>query len=429
MSPILSCVLLASVASAAEIPQQKIDLMQESALARMECRLEAKRSQSTKREEVFQLINPSLLRVSGRGWGYLQTAEPYRNYHLVLEYKWGEQTWGRRADKARDAGVFLHCHDRFGDWPKGVEAQLIEGGSGNLNILEDVVSKRFCKYRSPRWTDLKGFRGEWDVEELFGQCNRLEVICQDSSLEVYLNGRKVNHFEGLPVSEGGIAIQSEEAEWFIRRWEILPIGQFSEDWSPPLLSTNTGSGADLVARPYPLAPDDALAALEIDGPFKIDLVASEPLVCDPVDVVWDSEGRMYVAEMRDYPLPPEHGPLLSSIKILHDKDGDGRPDTATVWADQLDHVQGLLPVNGGILATTRRQILLLRDTDDDDVADEREIWFESNDPKHNQLQISSPRFGPDGWIYLNNGLDGKQIYPGESEEPELNIARRNLRIH
>ena len=95
----------------------------------------------------------------------------------------------------------------------------------------------------------------------------------------------------------------------------------------------------------------------------------------------------------------------------------------------MDHVQGLLPVNGGMLVTTRRQILLLRDTDGDRVADEREIWFESNDPRHNQLQISSPRFGPDGWIYLNNGLDGKEIYPGDSEKPETNIARRNIRIH
>lgn len=429
MNPFVCCALLASIASTAEPPKQIINLMEEARLAKMECRLEPKRSQSTEREDVFQLLSPKLLRVSGQGWGYLQTPESFRDYHLVIEYQWGEQTWGRRADKARDAGVFVHCHDRFGDWPKGVEAQIIEGGTGNLNMLKDGVTKRYCKYRSPKWTDLKGFRGEWDAEELFGQWNRLEVLCRKSEIEVFLNGQRVNRFEGLPVSEGGIAIQSEEAEWFIRRWEIMPLDSFKESWTAPTLSTNTGSGADLVARPYSLSPEASFRTLEIDGPFTIELVASEPLVCDPVDVIWDEHGRMFVAEMRDYPLPPEHGPLLSRIKILLDTDQDGFPDTAQVWADQLDHVQGLLPVNGGILATTRRQILLLRDTDDDNVADETEVWFESNDPRHNQLQISSPRFGPDGWIYLNNGLDGQQIYPGDSEEPELGIARRNIRIH
>ncbi len=432
MKPLILAAMFAGSALAAETPKTApIDFLQSARVfSQFECEFDPKRSVSTQREDVFQWIAPGLVRISGQGWGYLQTPEEYRDYHLVLEYRWGEHTWGRRADRARDAGVFIHAHDRFGNWPKGVEAQLIEGGSGNLNVLDQSATKHFCSYRDPDWADVKGFRGPNDGEDLFGHWNRLEVIARGASVEVRLNGKVVNSVVNLPFEKGAIAIQSEEAEWFMRRWELHPLGTFEEDWEPPLQSSNTGSGADLVAREHALSPEDSLAAIEIDGTsFDLELVAAEPLVCDPVDVVWGEDGAMYVAEMRDYPLPPEHGPPLSRIRVLRDTDADGFPDTAKTWADQMDHVQGLLPLDGGILATTRRQIVHLRDTNGDDVADEQEVWFESNDPRHNQLQVSSPRMGPDGWVYFNNGLDAKEIYPGESEEPGVNVARRNFRIH
>ena len=421
---ILSCGLFFANLAFAE----PVNLLTNDQIAAMTHRLEPKRSQSTDRERVFSFAD-GVLRISGEGWGYVQTADSFENYHLVLEYKWGEHTWGRRGDKARDAGVFVHCHDKFGDWPKGIEAQLIEGGSGNLNILENGATKILCNYRDNSWTDVKGFRGQNDVEELFGEWNRLEVICENSTLKVFLNGKQVNEASDLPVSDGPIALQSEEAEWFIRRLEIWPLGEFSETWDPENKSTNTGSGADLVAREHAWSPAETEASFELDPDWEIELVAAEPLVCDPVDVVWDKQGRMFVAEMRDYPLPSEHGPLLSRIRMLEDENGDGVYDKATTWADNVDHVQGLLPFADGLLVTSRTELVLLRDTDGDNVADAREVWLRSNDPRHNQLQISSPRLSPDGWIYLNNGLDGKEIYPGEQGGEKLQIARRNLRIH
>ncbi|MCB1089187.1 MAG: hypothetical protein KDM63_19275, partial [Verrucomicrobiae bacterium] len=155
--------------------------------------------------------------------------------------------------------------------------------------------------------------------------------------------------------------------------------------------------------------------------------AAEPIVCDPVDVVWDEKGRMFVAEMRDYPLPPEPGPLLSRIRLLRDKDGDGRMDEAVTWADELDHVQGLLPMQGGLLATTRTAILFLKDTDGDDKADVVQPLYIRNEPGHNQLQVSCPRWGLDNAVYVNNGLDGKEIYPADQPDQKLDFTRLNLR--
>ena len=51
----------------------------------------------------------------------------------------------------------------------------------------------------------------------------------------------------------------------------------------------------------------------------------------------------------------------------------------------------------------------------------------SNEPRHNQLQVSCPRWGLDNAIYLNNGLDGKEIYPAADPEKKLNFTKMNLR--
>jgi putative membrane-bound dehydrogenase-like protein len=239
--------------------------------------------------------------------------------------------------------------------------------------------------------------------------------------------------EGLNAtpSEGFIGVQSEWAECWIRRFELWPLGKFTEQWSPEQASTDTGyteTGESILPRRHPWSPQRSLEAWRVDGDYEMQLVAAEPLTCDPVDVVWDASGRMFVAEMRDYPLPPDGGPFLSRIRLLKDRDGDGTMDEAVTWADDLDHVQGMLPMCDGLLVTTRTAILFLKDTDGDDTADERRTLFVSNDPKHNQLQVSSPRWGLDNAVYLNNGLDGKEIYPEADKSAVLDFARRNLRF-
>jgi len=413
---------------------EPVDLLEDRDLSAFLVQLHPHRSLSSLPERTFRFLEDGILQVTGRAWGTLRTEQSYAGYHLVLEYKWGEHTWKERADRARDAGVFLHIQTPApvidGSWPHGVETKILEGATGGLAILgPQGIAGKPAAYRSLEWIDRKGFRGADDAESLFGDWNRLEIIARDATVTVKLNGEVVNETSGLPFRSGPVALQSEWAEYFVRRWELHPLGSFDEAWKPAGKSQNTGSGADLVARKHALSPEESLRRFEVDGPWKVELVAAEPLVCDPVDVVWDARGRLYVAEMRDYPLPPEHGPLLSRIRLLEDTDADGLPDRATTWAAPLDHVQGLLPLRGGILATTRTEIVYLEDTDEDGRADLREVWFRSNEPRHNQLQISSPRWGRDNWIYLNNGLDGKEIYPQPGGEPKRDIGRRNLRIH
>src|SRR5687768_13483256 len=105
----------------------------------------------------------------------------------------------------------------------------------------------------------------------------------------------------------------------------------------------------LVLRPWsfaaeiasPLAPADAQKLFQLaDAALRIELAAAEPDVIDPVAIRFDEDGRMWVVEMRDYPLGPppstDHsgGEPLSQIRVLEDRDGDGRFESATTFADK-----------------------------------------------------------------------------------------------
>src|SRR5205085_2759548 len=92
----------------------------------------------------------------------------------------------------------------------------------------------------------------------------------------------------------------------------------------------------------PLTPDQALASFRFaDEGLMIELVASEPEVASPVAIAWDADGHLFVAEMLDYPNATTGG----RIKLLEDRDGDGRYERATVFADKLSFPNGVLPWN------------------------------------------------------------------------------------
>jgi putative membrane-bound dehydrogenase-like protein len=462
------------LAQEAVSPTKVVNLLADPEFKEFTMNLNPTTSLTTKREEIWSINEAGLLHDSGKGMGYLRTNQAYKDYHLVLDYQWGERTHGSRADKARDCGLLLHAYGPDGafgtTWMSSIEAQLIEGGSGDILVLaakqgdgppaptrvtaevkrdrddEPVWTKGAPKEnfpaegktmarinwrdRDPDWTDVKGYRGAKEVENPLGEWNRLEVICAGTTMSIFLNGELVNEVTDCHPSSGFIGLQTEFAECLIRRFELYPLNTFTEKWAVEKRSSDMGysvSGESIPARDLPLSPEESAAKWEIDGDFEMQLVASEPLTCDPVDIVWDEKGRLFVAEMGDYPLPLEDGPNLSRIRLLTDTDGDGKMDKAVTWAAGLDHVQGLMPMKGGLLATTRTAILFLKDTDGDDVADLVEKLFTTNAPNHNQLQVSSPRYGLDNHVYLSNGLDGKEIYPGESASEVMNFTRLNLR--
>lgn len=466
--PILSILSFASLLRAAEPVKTKIDLFDVIKSGAVEHHVNPKADFHDDPKDIWTFAADGTFHISGRGYGYVATKDTFRDYHLVLEFKWGTKTWGKREHAAKDNGILLHAygpHGAYADtWMASIEAQIIEGGVGDILVLspkladgtelttslsseytldrdkekiwkkgeprQTVTKGRInWKHRDEDWADRVGFRGKNDVESPPGEWNRLEVIAKGDTLQYFVNGALVNEAFDCKPSEGKILLQTEGAEMIVRRYELYPLGEFKEKWSAIQASGGSDIGEVRDGQSKPLSPEESMKRIQLDGDYEVQLVAAEPLVLDPVEVTWDAQGRMYVADMRDYPLGPPNpnDPWLSRIQLLTDEDGDGRMDKAVTFADHVDNVQGLLPYNGGLIATTRSQVLFLKDTDGDGKADEIKPLIKGFNPRHAQLQVSAPRWGLDGCVHFNNGLDAKEIYPADAPKDIVNIPGSNFK--
>ncbi|MCS6853013.1 MAG: c-type cytochrome [Gemmataceae bacterium] len=161
----------------------------------------------------------------------------------------------------------------------------------------------------------------------------------------------------------------------------------------------------------------------------MELVAAEPQIESPVAMAFDEDGKLWVVEMRDYPNGPGPGqPPEGRIKVLQDRDGDGRYETARIFAERLLFANGLLPWRGGVIVTAAPHILYLADTDGDGQADRREVLFEGFAAQNPQLRVSFPVLGVDGWVYVANGLRGGSVVRPGGQGPPVNLSGMDFRF-
>lgn len=203
-------------------------------------------------------VKDGVLHISGKEWGGVATKQAYRDYHLIVEWRWGGPNWGERKDRARDSGILVHGIGEDGAasgvWLESIESQVIEGGSGDFILVagkgkpsmtaEVRIDSRGETYwvksgevrtrdsgrfnwfgRDPEWKDDLGFRGKQDIEKPVGQWNRQEVIADGDKLTNMLNGVVVNVGTKCAPNEGKIQLQSEGAEIWIRKVELRPLSR------------------------------------------------------------------------------------------------------------------------------------------------------------------------------------------------------------
>lgn len=186
--------------------------------------------------------------------------------------------------------------------------------------------------------------------------------------------------------------------------------------------------------PKPLKPEESLKRFQLEPGFRIELVASEPYVADPVAMAFDARGRIFVCEIHGYNLEGyldvlelnKTGELdkavrripanpkareeaaknqYGTVKLLEDADGDGRVDRAVVWADHLPPCYGVVPARQGVIVLCAPDIVYLADRDDDGKAEVREKLFTGFGAYDLWSRISNPRWGLDNWIYAVNGIN------------------------
>ncbi|MCJ8166770.1 c-type cytochrome [Pontibacter sp. E15-1] len=156
----------------------------------------------------------------------------------------------------------------------------------------------------------------------------------------------------------------------------------------------------------PLSPEESMSKVQLPPGYRIELVASEPMVQEPVAIAWDGNGRMYVAEMNTYMKDATGSGQFertSRIKLLEDTDGDGQMDKATVFADSLLLPRAVLPVGDQVLVqeTNVQHIWSFRDTNGDGVADEKKMVFRNDaiDLRNLEHQNGGLLWNMDNWIY------------------------------
>ena len=159
--------------------------------------------------------------------------------------------------------------------------------------------------------------------------------------------------------------------------------------------------------PAPLSPKEALKSFRLPPGFRIELVASEPMIEAPVAISFDEQGRMFVVEMRGYMRDMEgttEKEPLGRIALLTDTDGDGRMDKASAFLDNLVMPRGVMAVKGGAFVAEPPNLFFCRDTKGNGIADEK-ILIASDygtfggQPEH---MANTPTWAMDNRVYSAN---------------------------
>ncbi len=248
---------------------------------------------------------------------------------------------------------------------------------------------------------------------------RLWVTAYANDVPCYIPSRRI-------LQEGGY--EAETSLWYYDRPARLApetedlIIQTVHDLLPESFKVNQA------AFPPPQSPEESLAAIETRPGLRVELVAAEPVVMDPVAIDFGADGRLWVAEMHDYP-SGRHGNHEPGgrIAVLTDSDGDGRYDRRTVFLDSISFPTGLMAWKKGVLVCAAPDILYAQDDDGDGRADKAEVLYTGFATHNYQARVNSLRWGLDNWIYGASGLFGGDILCARTGQ-KVELGKRDFRM-
>ena len=163
--------------------------------------------------------------------------------------------------------------------------------------------------------------------------------------------------------------------------------------------------APLVAPSEALSPQEQQKLFHLPPGFEIQLFASEPAIHKPMNLSFDSAGRLFVTDTLEYPYPAKDGAVpRDTVKILVDRNLDGTADEITTFVDALNIPLGVMPISGGVLVYGIGGVLRCLDTDGDSRADSRELLYSNFGHRDTHGMVNSFTHGLDGWLYACHGF-------------------------
>jgi putative membrane-bound dehydrogenase-like protein len=181
----------------------------------------------------------------------------------------------------------------------------------------------------------------------------------------------------------------------------------------------------------PLTPREELATFKVPKGFKVELVACEPDVVDPVAMAFDEDGRLFVAEMRGYPNAGVGTGTITSgrIKLLEDRDGDGFYEKSTVFASGQRFPMSVMPYRGGLLVAVAPDLIYL-ETDGGSKAERQRVLYTGFNLSNIQQMVNGLQWGLDNWVHGLAGSEGGTIRSVEKPAAaSVSLHGRGFRFH
>lgn len=193
-----------------------------------------------------------VLHVSGQVYAGLTSLEEFENYHLSLEYRWGEKKWPPRLNQKRDSGLLLHCVGKHGSfwnvWMSSLECQVQEGDTGDFIGLAGTGADIRCAKPegggravwdpiAPLYSNAgyvshgpseEAPNGKWNTVEVYTVGDRMAFVVNGTPNMVLFRTRHGWGKNSQPLTRGKLQIQSEAAAIDYRRIKLRPISAFPE---------------------------------------------------------------------------------------------------------------------------------------------------------------------------------------------------------
>lgn len=207
----------------------------------------AKKATPESTYQVVEVDGQKMIRVSGDIFASLATKSEFENYHLRLEFKWGEKVYGMR-----NSGLLYHSYGdfgaAFGTWMANIEHQLMHDNLGDTYLMANT----YCESKVIKSGDGKNYmydpqgqplsfsetdngrsiKKAFDAEKPLGQWNTVDLYCYGQTVIHVVNGQavmvntncsKLENGKKVPLTKGKIQLQSEGGEFYIRKIEVKKI--------------------------------------------------------------------------------------------------------------------------------------------------------------------------------------------------------------
>ena len=184
-------------------------------------------------------------------------------------------------------------------------------------------------------------------------------------------------------------------------------------------------------KPNP-GDDPTNSGMRVPEGFRVDLIAREPEVTQPIAFTIDARGRLWVVEGHSYPQRRSVGEGRDRVVIFEDADADGIFEKRTVFAKNLNLVSGIEVGFGGVWLGAAPHLLFIPDRDGDDAPDgEPEVLLDGWGYQDTHETPNSLTWGPDGWLYGNHGVFNKSLVgkPGSPSDERIRLYACVWRYH